>query len=528
MAGARGDALMSSLLRKLWPFPGGVRLESHKEISTGVPIEAAPIPRELVIPLRQHVGETPELLVEVGEQVLAGQMLAQASSYLSAAIHASSSGTITAIEPRPVPHPSGLSALCVVIETDGEDRWAEPLPPLDYLQAEPELIRRRAREAGIVGLGGAAFPAAVKLDAQVQTLILNAAECEPYISCDDMLMRERAVEVVEGLKILRRALGAEHCVIGIEDNKPQAYEALLAAVGEADIEIVQVPTRYPAGGEKQLIQTLTGLEVPADGLPLDLGIVCHNVGTAAALHQAVAHGRPLISRIVTVTGAAVARPCNLEVRIGTPMRALIEACDGYSSKVDRLLMGGPMMGFAVQDDALPIVKTSNCILAGTAAEFPRLGEAMPCIRCGACAEACPVSLLPQQLYWFARARDFDKAREYDVFDCIECGACAYSCPSHIPLVQYYRYAKSELWAAERERQQADVARGRHAFRQLRLEREKEEAAERRRRKKEALAQPKAAAADPKKDAIAAALARAKQKKVAQASVPAAPGPDSEQ
>ena len=529
---------MSELLRRLWPFPGGLRLDARKAMSTREPIAPAPIPPQLVIPLKQHIGQTPEPLVKVGERVLTGQLLARAESDLSAPLHAPSSGTVIAIEEREVPHPSGLAATCVVIATDGLDEWTALPPPVeDFTGLQPETIRRRIAAAGIVGLGGAAFPTAVKLeagpDAEIDTLILNAAECEPYISCDDMLMREHSERVIDGLRIIRHALNARHCLIGLEDNKPEAHAALsraLADSGETGIEIVRIPTRYPAGGEKQLIQVLTGKEVPAGSLPMEIGIICHNVGTAAAVYQAVIEGRPLISRIVTVTGAGVAQPRNLEVRLGTPMSALIEACGGYTADADRLLMGGPMMGFSLHTDQLPVVKATNCILAGSAAELPRPAEAMPCIRCGACMEVCPVSLLPQQLYWFARAREFDKAQDYQLFDCIECGACAYACPSHIPLVQYFRFAKSEIRFAEGEREKANLARERHEFRQLRLEREKQEAAEKRRRKKEALGKPLETddAEAKKKAAIAAALARAKQKKAAQGSVPAVQSTESEQ
>ncbi|KAB7623199.1 electron transport complex subunit RsxC [Alkalilimnicola sp. S0819] len=520
-------------MNKLFRFPGGLRLAGRKKLSNTTTIRPAPVPAELTVPLGQHIGAVPEVLVKVGDTVGKGQMLARPDGYVSAAVHAPSSGTVTAIESRPVPHPSGLSAPCVVIRTDGEDRWAElPAPISDWEQRDPAELRQRVREAGIVGLGGAAFPSSVKLNpgpgAVVEDLILNGAECEPYISCDDRLMRERAEQIVGGLRIIRHALQARRCTIGVEDNKPEAIAALreaLSAAGERDVAVAAVPTRYPAGGEKQLIQVLTGREVPSGGLPLQIGVVCHNVGTAAAVYQAVVEGRPLISRVLTVTGAGVAAPANLEVRIGTPFSALIEYCGGYTPEVDRLLMGGPMMGFAVQDDLVPVIKATNCVLAGSGAEFPRPAEALPCIRCGACADACPVSLLPQQLYWHARAGDFDKTQEHELFDCIECGACAYVCPSQIPLVQYFRYAKSEIAEQERERKKADLARDRYEFRLERLEREKQEQAEKRRKKKEALRRAQEAKAEgaggekpavDKQAAIQAALKRAEEKKAAKA------------
>lgn len=509
---------MSGLLRRLWPFPGGVSLPGRKESSTREPILTAPIPAQLVLPLRQHAGEPPEPVVKVGQRVITGELLARPQDSSSVALHAPSSGTVAALEPRPLPHPSGFSELCVVIACDGLDEWAEPAPSLDWRRAEAKDIRARARESGVAGLGGAVFPTHLKLATRVPTLILNAVECEPYISCDEMLLRERTPQVIEGARIMMRALGAAECLIGIEEDRSEAISALAAALsGAADMELVPVPARYPAGGERQLIQTLTGQEVPAGGLPADIGLLCHNIGTAAALYQAVVQGRPLISRIVTVTGAGVASPRNLEARLGTPLRELIAACGGYTAYADRLVMGGPMMGYALPDDRLPLVKAANCILVGSAAELPRPQPALPCIRCGACMEVCPAQLLPQQLYAYSQAGELERARGHGLPDCIECGACAYVCPSHIPLVDYFRHGKSELRRADDERRQAELARERYELRQLRLQREKQEAAARRQRKKEALRRPTAVdAEDAKKAAIAAAIARARQKKAARA------------
>lgn len=507
-------------------FPGGLRLESRKGLSTGRPIARLPLPGRLTLPLSQHIGITATPLVKPGERVYKGQMIAAAEGYISAPVHASSSGTVVEVAEFPVPHPSGLSAPCIVIDTDGRDEWLPTLAAVDdALQRDPAELRNLIRNAGIVGLGGAGFPAAVKLNTglthEIDLLVLNGAECEPYISCDDMLMRERPEEVIAGLRILRHVLNAAQCVIGVEDNKPEAIQSLRAALAQGPdegIEVVAVPTRYPAGGEKQLIQVLTGLEVPSQGLPADLGILCHNVGTAAAVYQAIALGRPLVSRIVTVTGDGVAEPRNLEVPIGTPIAKLIEYCGGYTPQVQRLLMGGPMMGIALPSDTLPVIKTCNCILAATAADLPEPTPQLPCIRCGECAVACPARLLPQQLYWHAHARDLDAVQEYDLFDCIECGCCAQVCPSHIPLVQYFRYAKTEIWDQEREREKADLARQRHEFRLERLEREKREKAERHKQKRKALDTP-AGKDDPRKAAIAAALERVKARKAESDSAP---------
>jgi Na+-translocating ferredoxin:NAD+ oxidoreductase subunit C len=517
---------MSYDFSHLHRFPGGLRLASHKDLSTTRPIAHLPLPRRLTLPLSQHIGLPAVPLVEAGERVYKGQMIAAAEGYISAPVHASSSGTVVAIAELPIPHPSGLSAPCIVIETDGKDEWLPTLAGVDdVLQRDPVELRNLIRNAGIVGLGGAGFPASVKLNTglerRIDLLVLNGAECEPYISCDDLLMRERAADIIAGLRILRHVLNAAQCVIGVEDNKPEAMEALRAALAQGPdegIQVVAVPTRYPAGGEKQLIQVLTGLEVPSQGLPADLGILCHNVGTAAAVYQALTRGHPLVSRIVTVSGDGVTEPCNVEVPIGTPIAELIAFCGGYTRDVRRLLMGGPMMGIALHSDQLPVIKTCNCILAATDATLAPAQPQLPCIRCSECAVACPANLLPQQLYWHAHARDLDAVQEYDLFDCIECGCCAQVCPSHIPLVQYFRYAKTEIWDQEREREKADLARLRHEFRLERLEREKREKAERHKQKRKALDTP-AGDDDPRKAAIAAALERVKARKSVADEVP---------
>ncbi len=508
-------------MRKLWHFHGGLKLEGHKAVSMRDPIIPVPIPQLLTIPLQQHIGEPAQPVVKVGERVLTGQVIAQAEGYISAPVHASSSGTVIAIEKRPIAHPSNIHDDCIVIETDGKDEWV-PSHEIDqdFIQMEPSELRNRVRDAGIVGLGGAGFPSFIKLNPgkqQVETLILNGAECEPYISCDAMLMQERPREIIDGLLIMRHALHAKQCLIGIEDNKPEAIRALQGALSEQEksiIEVVTVPTRYPGGGEKQLIKTLTGIEVPSNGLPVHVGVVCHNVGTAVAITRAIHHGEPLISRIVTVTGNAVTHPRNVEARIGTPMQVLLEQAGLDQHKLDRLLMGGPMMGFVVEDMGVPIIKTTNCLLGMTKQDVAHEVHPMPCIRCGECAKVCPAKLLPQQLYWYARSKELDKIENYHLFDCIECGCCNLVCPSHIPLVQYYRYAKTEIWAKDREKQKANLARERHEFHQLRLERKKQEDDARKRKKKEML-EKAAAKDDDKQAAIRAAMERVNAKKTAQ-------------
>lgn len=502
--------------RRLWPFSGGLKLPSHKNSSTREPITQATLPKSLTLPLQQHIGESAKAVVRVGDQVLKGQVIAKAQGHLSVPVHASSSGKIVAIENRPIPHPSGLRAPCIVIETDGEDTWIERHPIGNYQRLDPSHLRQLIREAGIVGLGGAGFPTFIKLNpgrkSYIHTLILNGAECEPYITCDDLLMRERADEIVQGLAVMRHALQSRHCLIGIEDDKPEAYAALAAVVTEG-IKVVQIPTRYPAGGEKQLIKALTGQEVPSNGLPIDIGVVCHNVGTAVAAHRAINLGEPLISHVITVTGSAVARPGNLEVLLGTPINHLLTQCEPHTQSLNRLIMGGPMMGYTLKDNSLPAIKTTNCLLAGLPKKAQYSPTTMPCIRCGACAEVCPAQLLPQQLYWYAKAKEWEKTQDYHLFDCIECGCCAYVCPSHLPLVHYYRYAKSEIQAQEQEREQAEQARQRYEFRHQRLAREQQEKAARQQAKKAAIS---ASASEAKKQAaIQAAVERAQAKRATQ-------------
>jgi len=499
--------------RRLWKFNGGVHPPQHKTESTQWPIATAQLPQRLTLPLHQHIGEPAQVLVQVGDHVLKGQQIASASGYVSAPVHAPTSGTVVAIGEYPIPHPSALNADCIVIESDGEERWCERNTIDDYHELSPSALRNLIREAGIVGLGGAGFPSYIKLnpghDKIIKTLILNGVECEPYITCDDMLMRERPQEIIAGLRIARHALQAEHCIIAIEDNKPEALAAMRTAARDHDyIEVVQVPTLYPQGSEKQLIKVLTGREVPSNGLSLQIGVVSLNVGTSAAIQRAVFHGEPLLSRIITVTGSGVASPRNLETLIGTGMDELVSQCGGDPGQLGKLIMGGPMMGFALHRTDLPVIKTTNCVLSYHRDQMPAAKPVLPCIRCGACMDACPVELLPQQLYWFTRSDELDKAQEHDLFDCIECGCCSYVCPSNIPLVQYYRYAKGEIWIREREREKAEQARQRFEFRQARIERRKSEHGARRKQKVNDAARQR----DDKRVEIQEAVERAKQRR----------------
>lgn len=506
----------------LFKFKGGVKPATHKDSSVQTPIEQAPIPSILIVPLHQSIGGKPNPVVVPGQRVLKGALIGGPDRWLSSAVHAPTSGTVRAVEEHIAAHPSGLKTLSVVIEPDGKDEWIER-NPIDHKRLAPERVREILRDAGVVGLGGAVFPSHAKLTAaksvKMEYLVINGAECEPFMTCDDLLMRERADEIVRGIGIFRDLLDPEFVLIGIEDNKPEAIAAMQRAVDECGepFRIIAVPTRYPAGGAKQLIRVLTGKEIPASKRSPEMGVQCFNVATAYTAWRAIAHGEPVISRIVTVTGN-VEKPGNREVLLGMPLRELLLLA-GPAADTNRYLMGGPMMGFEIPGLDVPVVKASNCIIAGSSALFPPQPPEMPCIRCGACAEACPHELQPFEMYWFSRARNFGKAQEYNIFDCIECGCCSYVCPSHIPLVQYFRFAKSEIWSREREKNLADAAKARFEFRNQRDAREKAEKAERLAKaaalKKSAEGIENTLKSDPealKKEAIAAAIERARQQR----------------
>ncbi len=466
---------------KLFSFKGGVKPNPNKSLSTTLPIAQAPLVKRYIVPLHQSVGGTPRPMVKAGDYVLKGQRIGEADGWVSAAVHAPTSGTVVDVGPHVMPHPSGLPTDCVVIEADGQDKWIERTP-FDLKNASEDAVREYLRDMGIVGMGGAVFPSHVKLSVprgkQLEELIINGAECEPFITCDDRLMREQAAEVVQGSALFGKLIGAKRVLIGVEDNKPEAIEALKAAqvALDAPVEVITVPTIYPTGGAKELIRVLTGKEVPGSKRSTDFAVQVFNVATVQSAWRAIQYGEPLISRIVTLSGN-VGEARNWSVPIGMPIGELIALATPLPD-TDGIVMGGPMMGFRVPTADAPVIKATNCLLAHSVKLFPPKPAEQQCIRCGSCAQACPQELQPFELYWWSRASKFDKLEKYKLFDCIECGCCDYVCPSHIPLVNYFRFAKSEIQAEARSHKAADSARKRFEFREERAEREKREKAER--------------------------------------------------
>ncbi|MCT4705691.1 electron transport complex subunit RsxC [Enterobacteriaceae bacterium H16N7] len=493
---------------RIWDFDGGIHPPEMKSQSNGTPLRQVPLPKQLFLPLKQHIGAEGELCVKAGDHVLRGQALTKGRGRMLP-VHAPTSGTITAIAPHATAHPSALAELSVIIEADGEDVWMERDGWADYRNKSREALIERIHQFGVAGLGGAGFPTGNKLQGggdKIETLIINAAECEPYITADDRLMQDCAAQIVEGIRILAHILQPQRVLIGIEDNKPQAISMMRAVlVGCNDIELRVIPTKYPSGGAKQLTQILTGMQVPQGGRSSDIGVLMQNVGTAFAVKRAIIDGEPLTERVVTLTGEAVAQPGNVWARLGTPVRHLLEFADFRPTHDQQVIMGGPLMGFSLPWLDVPVVKITNCLLAPSADEMGEPEPEQSCIRCSACADSCPADLLPQQLYWFSKGQQHDKATAHNLKDCIECGACAYVCPSSIPLVQYFRQEKAEIREMELEAKRTAEAKVRFEARQARLEREK---AARQARHKQSAAQPSAKDSD----AIQAALARIKSKK----------------
>tara|TARA_R110001583_G_scaffold1282_2_gene10521 strand:+ start:1196 stop:3226 length:2031 start_codon:yes stop_codon:yes gene_type:complete len=529
---------------KFWQFHGGIHPPEQKSLTSGKPIRQLPLPKQLILPLQQHIGRQGDLLVTVGDKVLKGQPLTQSTNPMAVPIHAPTSGIISAIKKSVIAHPSGLSELCIFLDVDFEDTWQPREICQDFTKLNKQEIITKIADSGIAGMGGAGFPTHIKINTKpdIDFLIINAAECEPYITADDLLMCEQSAAIIEGVKILDQLLNPALILIGIEDNKPSAIKALQHATKDIEkINVCVLPTKYPTGGEKQLIKILTGKEIKSGALPIHSGIVVQNVATCFAISDAVINDIPLIRRVVTLTGQALSKPQNVWALLGTPVSYLLEQT-GFVAEIPNVssptvanppvasppvtsppvIMGGPLMGFSILNELVPIVKTSNCILAPSKTEMPSAfdhnANEVECIRCGQCSDVCPSQLLPQELQWSAKAKDHQQLTKLNIFDCIDCGACAYVCPSQIPLVQYYRVAKAEI----RQQQQLDLksekAKVRFEARKLRLEKEKLIREEKHKKaaaaRKATMNKKSADGGDTASSAVAAALARVKARKSA--------------
>ena len=468
--------MIKKLLARLLPsknhFHGGLHITPphHKNMSTGAPSREAALSVEYAISLRQRDGSAYLAKVAPGERVLRGQLLAEPVNSQDAPVHAPTSGTIRAIEPRPEMHPANQPVPHLILASDGKDESVPPLTALDPATTDADALRERIAACGIVGLGGAGFPTARKLGHPANTLVINAAECEPYITCDDLQIRENAADIIHGAQIAAKILGAEHIHFGIEDDKPQAIAALeraAADINDPRLKISSVPTRYPSGNARQLFELLLGVRVPADQHASDYGLICHNSGTMKAVYDAVIRGEPLTERYTTISGEGVNQPQVLRIRTGAPVRDLIAQAGGEKGD-NRYIIGGPMMGYQIISADTPLQKTGNSLLL-----LPAIApaEESPCIRCSRCADACPMELLPQQLLWYSQSDEHKRLKQYRLYDCIECGICAAVCPSAIPLVQYYRHSKGAIRAADEKARAAEHARTRHEARTARLERE---------------------------------------------------------
>ena len=498
---------------KIWDFKGGIHPPEMKSQSNQSPIQQSELAHDFYVPIKQHAGSAGNVLVKEGDYVLKGQSLTQGDGLRTLPVHAPTSGTVKFIGKHVAPHPSGLTEDMIHIQADGLDKWREQFPLEEFFTQPVEQLIDRIYQAGVAGLGGAVFPTAAKIQSaekKVKLLIINGAECEPYITCDDRLMRDYTDEMIEGIRILRYILRPEKVVIAVEDNKPEAIQAIQQSLhGANDIELRVIPTKYPSGAAKQLIYLLTGMEVPSGGRSYDIGVLMHNVGTAFAIKRAVINDEPLIERVVTLTGDKISEKGNYWVRLGTPVDHLLAQVGYQYDERFPVFAGGPMMGLQLSDLKAPVTKLINCLLAPDHFEYGEPEPEQSCIRCSACSDACPVNLMPQQLYWYARSEDHQKSEEYSLKDCIECGVCAYVCPSHIPLIQYFRQEKAKIWEIKEKAKKAEEAKIRFEAKQARMEREEQERKARSQRaaeaRREELAKQKG------EDPVKAALERLKAK-----------------
>jgi Na+-translocating ferredoxin:NAD+ oxidoreductase subunit C len=437
-----------------YTFRGGVHPKEYKELTEHLALEKFPLPDEIILPLSQHLGKEAKPLVKKGEEVNAGQMIAQAEGFISAPVHSSVSGKVLSLGKEITP--TGFPKDSIVIKANGTDKTEKILlPPLNSETITPDEIRNRVAEAGIVGQGGAAFPTSVKLsppkDKIIEVVILNGCECEPYLTRDYRFMIERPDDLISGFKLIMKALGVKRGVIGIENNKPEAIKILTEKVkSEPGLEVISLKTKYPQGAEKMLIKAVTGKEVPPGKLPLDVGAVIQNIGTAIAIHNAVVKGEVLTTAALTVSGKGIKVPKNLLVPVGTPIQSVIDFCGGVTEDAVKIVVGGPMMGVAQFDLHAPVMKATSGILVLTKDEVVENPET-PCLRCGQCVGACPLNLIPTKLARYSQLNKYEEAEDADVTVCMECGTCAYTCPANIPLVQWIRLGKQRVLEMQRER-----------------------------------------------------------------------------
>lgn len=436
---------------RLRTFPGGVHPHDEKHYSASSPITLAPLPAKVTIHVSQHIGSPSSPVVAVGDEVKTGQLIAEASGFVSLNQHASISGKVTAIDR--FPHPCGTSSLAIQITGDGEDKWVELADEADYMNLSATEMKSRIAAAGICGMGGAGFPTNVKLsppeDKPIDTVILNGVECEPFLTSDYRLMMEHADEIISGLKLIMKTVNARQGIIGIEANKPDAIALMEKKLkGEANLEVIGLKLRYPQGAEKQLIYAATRRKVPAGGLPMAVGVVVQNVGTAFAVYEAIRYRKPLIDRIISITGEGIKKPSNLQARIGTAFSELVEFCGGASMEIGKVISGGPMMGFALPSlDASMGKGSSGLLLFGKKAA--RLLDEKSCLRCARCVDVCPMNLLPSLIASAVKYKDLDKAVEAGLNDCMKCGSCSYVCPAQIRLVQWIDTGKIRYTEAQR-------------------------------------------------------------------------------
>lgn len=512
----------SSAIVKTYSTPGGIKPDRFKSHSLRSRIMPMPLPPELWLPLRQRDGKELTPLVKVGDQVLKYQLLAQPVTQYGVPLYAPTSGRITDIRLMLTASTFEESQLHLILAPDNKDTALSLETDTDYEALNPALLTQKLQKNGVSGLGGADFPTSVKLNLAQQTsidlLIINAVECEPFISVDEALIRERAEQVLTGAKILLKASNAARCVIAIEDHKKEAIESLTKAMSSSNFEqmtLAIVKTKYPAGSEKQLVQAITGKEVPTNGLPADLGVLVQNTGTAYSAYNAIVCGKPCISRITTLAGSPLKTPKNFEVLLGTPIPFLLDLCGIDHLEHTSTIIGGSLMGETLFRDEVAVTRACNCIIATSQEWFPEPEQELACIRCGFCADACPVKLLPQQLYAYSRSLDLLSLEEHSLNDCIECGACSYVCPSNIPLVQYFRSSKSTLQQQHLQQSQSTAWQERYQYHQYRIKKEKEEAHSRKNRLKEkrsGSSESPGFSRDKAKAEIAAAVNRVKQRK----------------